>query len=312
MNNISLLGDILVDLISPEEQLDFKPVAGGSIFNTACTLAKLQAPVSFYSAIGNDLWGKYLLKTMDNVGINSSTVTILEKYKTSVAFALIDKNKNASYDFYKSSGKITVDPVNLEQNRLFHFGSFFALNKNSRPIIRTFLKKARKYSLLISYDPNFRPSHPLKLYKRDILDNFKKAHIIKASIEDLENIFGITKISDAFKVLFTFNPLLSIITLGSKGAVASVAKRPFIEVEVPITPVVDTVGAGDNFTAGMLYYLLANNICNSETLLDMNEKSVYTMLDFANSVACESLKVKGAQVDPEVLAELKQNLFQEE
>lgn len=312
MKKISLLGDILVDLISPEDQLDFKPVAGGSIFNTACTLAKLKSNVSFYSAVGNDLWGKYLVKTMDTVGINSSTVTTLDNYKTSIAFALIDHHKNASYDFYKSSNKISVKPDNLEKSSILHFGSFFALNKNSRPIISRFLKIARKNNIIISYDPNYRKSHPLKLYKKDILNNFKSAHIIKASIEDLENIFGITKISDAFKILFTFNPLLSIITLGKGGAVASCVKRPFIEVDVPDTQIIDTVGAGDNFSAGMLYYLLANDISSPDRLPDLTDESLFAMLDFANTVASESLKVKGAQVSEEALFNLRQQFFKEQ
>ena len=142
---ISLIGEVLVDLIS-DSDLIFTPKPGGSIFNTANTLSKLNVKTSFYSEIGDDFWGDYLLKKMDENGIDHNFIKVTTDFKTPLAFAVIDENSNASYDFYKSKFDYSIQDNDLYNTGIFHFGSFFSVLDENQKTIRQIIENSKKPS----------------------------------------------------------------------------------------------------------------------------------------------------------------------
>lgn len=304
MTNITLFGEVLIDLISTD-RTNFVASPGGSIFNTAITLQRMGINTKFYSKIGNDFWGNYLKEYLvdNNFDIDTSYTTLKEK--TPLAFAILDNQKNARYDFYKS---IKQEPIKIkefsqiEHTSFFHFGSFFSTLKENHNIIKRFFRHSRKNNFIISYDPNFRKKFS-KNSITNIFTNMKHSHIIKCSIEDIQNIFSKTlqqktSLQEAFKELEKFNPILSIITLGKKGSAAKIIGKPIVLVPAKHQDkIVSSIGAGDNFSAGYLFYLFRNNIDTIQEILDMNENTIRQMLHFSTKLATLSLTQSSAIID---------------
>jgi fructokinase len=305
---IALTGEILVDLVisndmSISNDIDIKPCPGGSVFNTANTLAKLGTSTEFFSRIGDDYWGKYLSDFMQNEGIGCSGIVKSSRNKTPLAFASVDQNGNASYDFYKSKFDEKMIIPEFGKTGIFHFGSFFSIIPENTGFIDRLFLQSKKYGFLTSYDPNYR--NGFEKNKSRIIRNMKRSDIIKASIDDINNIFGINDLDSAFEMLDRYCPVLSIITLGKEGAAAKLAGQSTVKISGKQVKVVDTIGAGDNFSAGYLHYLFANGIFDKATLQSCNCKFMSGMLDFASDIASESLKIKGANIVKEKLSEIK-------
>jgi fructokinase len=138
---------------------------------------------------------------------------------------------------------------------LFLFGSFYALNPGIRPRVKVFLEKAREAEAVVLYDPNFRSTH---LEKRSelldlIVENISYATLVRASDEDLGNIFGVKNADEAWEVVRPHCSFL-IYTANARGVFLRTEKlRLDLEVD-PVKPV-STIGAGDTFNAGVLYGL---------------------------------------------------------
>jgi fructokinase len=117
------------------------------------------------------------------------------------------------------------------------------------------LDKARDAGTTIVYDPNFRKTH---LSKRDellrvITENMEYARIIRASDEDLVNIFQVDNPDQAWEYIRPHCPIL--IYTANARAVHLRSERLSLEFEVERIEPVSTIGAGDTFNAGILYGL---------------------------------------------------------
>jgi fructokinase len=303
---IALLGEILVDMVVSND-LIIKPCPGGSLYNTASSLSKLDTKTSFYSHIGDDYWGQYLINTMNSLNINHDGIVKSKTNKTPLAFAVINDEGCANYDFYQSKFTEPIITGDFSEVGIFHYGSIFSMLPENKNIINNFIDEAKKINCIISYDPNYRIN--FSEYKNTVFDFMKRSAIIKASIEDLENLFGVKNINEAFDALNQFNPTLSIITLGKDGSALKSKDRKYIKIDGLNIEVVDTIGAGDNFSAGYLYYLYLNKIYTTKDLSLCNDDFFKKMLIFASSIAGEALKIKGANIPNQNLIKFKNNVI---
>lgn len=307
IKSVVLFGDVLVDLIKEKKSFNFFPICGGSIFNTAVTLARLGVNVNFSSYIGNDFWGNFILEKMKEYNINLQNIKKVDNYKTPLAFCIIDKNGNSNYDFYRMNSKIVIDEKNIVNSSIFYFGSIFSILEENRENIKRMTKIANKNNILIIYDPNIRKKHlNSDRVKKYIYENFKSADIIKCSLEDLYNIENINNIQDGFNFLSKFNPILSIITDGKNGSYAKLRNANIMSIPaINVNNIVDTIGAGDNFSAGLIYFLINKSILTKDNILKLVDKDLYNILYFANKCASFCLKNKGAFIDDFNIFKLK-------
>ena len=177
------------------------------------------------------------------------------------------------------------------------FGSYFALNPVLRPKVAEFLDYARGRGALIYYDVNFRSTHATDAIKLTptILENFETADIVRGSTEDFRNMFGLSDPARVYadKVKFYCPRLLC--TAGA-GAVSLHSER--VVKDYPVEPVetVSTVGAGDNFNAGIVYGLLKYDV-RRDDLPGLTEADwdaiVRCGLDFS-AEACRNLGNSGS------------------
>lgn len=254
MKQIYAVGETILDIIFKDGQ----PRAarpGGSSFNASITLGRLGAPITFISEMGNDRVGDMILDFLHENGVKSNYVNRYKEGQSAIALAFLNQQSDAEYQFYKDypHQRLAVEFPDFMADDLLMFGSFYALNPGIRPRVKELLEKARSAGATIIYDPNFRSSH---LAEKEqlmdvILENMEYATIVRASDEDLLNIFGVDSPLEAWEKIEGRCSAL-VYTANSHG-VNLITNKLSLKMEVEEIKAISTIGAGDTFNAGLLY-----------------------------------------------------------
>jgi fructokinase len=256
MQRVYAVGETILDIIFREGQPKVaRP--GGSSFNAAITLGRLGVPITMISEMGNDRVGDMIQEFLEQNGVDTGYMSRFEEGQSAIALAFLNERSDAEYQFYKDypHQRLGIEFPEFTPDDLLMFGSFYALNPGIRPRVRQLLDKARDAGTTIVYDPNFRNTH---LSKRDellrvITENMKYARIIRASDEDLVNIFRVDNPDQAWEYIRPHCPIL--ICTANARAVHLRSEWLSLEMEVERIEPVSTIGAGDTFNAGILYGL---------------------------------------------------------
>ena len=292
MPRIFAIGETVYDIIFKNAQ----PVtakAGGSMLNTAVSLGRLGLDVSFVSDLGKDIIGDTIVSFLAENGISTNCIERYDNRKTAIAIAFLDDSNDASYTFYRDFPEIRLSKLKLDfqEGDIVLFGSFFALTESIRPVLMQFLSQAHAKGCILIYDPNFRKPHlhELEKIKPYIIENIAISDIVRASDEDCNLIFGVDNASDAFKII-SDNGCGNMIYTASNKDVVMMSQHHTISVKVPVIEPVSTIGAGDNFNAGLIWTLINHTITKKEMenlSAIMMENSLANGISFAAEV-CKS------------------------
>ncbi|HCC29608.1 MAG TPA: fructokinase [Marinilabiliales bacterium] len=286
---IYTLGETVLDIIIKSmDKVQMRP--GGSMLNTAVSLGRLGLSVEHISVLSTDQAAALLIGFLKENGVGSQFMYQDASLKTNLALAFLDEKNHAHYSFYKNKSPKTPeiplpDPI---KNDFILFGSFFSLNAEIHPQVMNWLQQAKQNNALILYDPNFRKPHLPQLTSLMSLieQNLEMADIIKASDEDLENILGVQGVDKAWEKMQAYHPKGLIYTMGKDGAwLVTPEHRVFVGAK-NIKPV-STIGAGDTFSAGILFYmqLMLERQTKVEQFSDSHWK---TCLQLANEFAAQT------------------------
>ncbi len=259
MSHIFTVGETILDIIfKGKEPKTARP--GGSSFNASITLGRLGAPITFISEMGNDRVGDLIMDFMVENGVDADHLARYKEGQSAIALAFLNEKSDAEYQFYKDypHQRLAVDFPEFAADDLLMFGSFYALNPGIRPRVKLLLEKAEKAGASIIYDPNFRSTHAPE--RADLIDvikeNMKFASIVRASDEDLVNIFEVDNPDDAWEQIRSLTKVL-IYTANANGVHLRTNKLNF-RMEVEQIEPLSTIGAGDTFNAGLLYGIWRN------------------------------------------------------
>ncbi len=254
MGRIFGLGETVLDIIFK----DYQPVAtrgGGSAFNALVSLARAGQEVSLISEIGLDQVGDQIVHFLRENQVDTSWLHRFSPGQTPVALAFLDENNNASYQVYKDfpDDRFQISGPDFHPGDILLYGSYFAVNPVLRKQVVPLLQKARKQGAFLIYDPNFRKNHlgNIGIYRPLIEENFALAHLVRGSDEDFENIYPGMCISDVLQRIQTFDAF-SLITANSRGVYGLINGNSF-HVEARQLDPISTIGAGDNFNAGLAH-----------------------------------------------------------
>jgi fructokinase len=282
------IGETVYDIIfkdgSPQAA---KP--GGSVLNAMVSLGRTGLPVSFIGEYGTDDVGSLIDSFLKENGVDTSRVYRYADANTSLAMAFLDKNNDAHYTFYKEKPGKRLDivfPMTTGDDILL-FGSFFAVAPEVREKLLGFVRGAAKAGTLIIYDPNFRSAHlqELSRLKPFILENMKLASLVRGSDEDFRNIAGAENAEEAWEFVREHCSCL-VYTASSEGVYV---RTKSFSGKFPVKNInpVSTIGAGDNFNAGMAAAIYNKGITKGD-LTKMGEdqwkKVVGAGVDFATEV----------------------------
>jgi fructokinase len=296
-------GDALVDFL-PVKTLDGRdaavPVAGGSCLNIAVGMARLGAPAGFVGGISTDLFGRIIADHASASRVDLR-YAVRSDHQTTLAFVrtVAGEPQYAFYDEATASRNWTYRPGSIPFDKIeaIHVGSTTLANDQGAANALAMVKDAGG-SVTISFDPNCRPnlvSHKPRYVEQ--MDTFAAAaDIVRMSDVDFEFLYGGSDYAGKARSLIEAGAGLVVVTRGIKGAQAWHREAGAVEVQAPAIDVVDSIGAGDSFQAGLLFALRAIGRIGAKALMQMNSGELGRAVSFAS--ACAAFTCGRAGADP--------------
>ncbi len=244
---------------------------GGSVLNSAVSLGRLGLEPVFLSDFCNDMIGMEIRSFLEANGVRPVQVISDTGMQTSVALAFLDEHSNAKYEFYKQKPQnpdLSLFSADFRPDDILLFGSFYGIMPEIRAGVSHLVNQARGNGAIVVYDPNFRRPHlkDLPRVMPYIEENIRLAHVVKGSDEDFALVFGADTAHQAYDRVRDLNPdALMLYTKGKDGC-EYFHHGQHRSWSVPQIVPISTIGAGDNFNAGIVYGLIQNEIMAADIL----------------------------------------------
>lgn len=273
MRKVIGIGETILDIIFQNNKPS-AAVPGGSVFNGIISLGRLNVEVCFISEIGNDKVGNIIKEFMEENNVATNHINIFPDGKSAVSLAFLNDQNDAEYAFYKDypTQRLDIAFPKINENDIFVFGSYYALNPVLRERMMELLDYAKERKAIIYYDPNFRSTHKNEAMKLapTIIENLEYADIVRGSDEDFANMYNLTDVDKIYINKIKFYCPNFMCTAGEK-AISLRTNKVKKEYAIPTLNAVSTIGAGDNFNAGVIYGLLKYNVTRDQ-LNDLSEE----------------------------------------
>ncbi|WP_197696416.1 carbohydrate kinase family protein [Nocardia terpenica] len=300
---VAVAGEALVDLVPLEGVGRFQAVPGGSPANVAVGLARLGVPERMLARIGSDPFGRRIREYLRDNGVGLEHVVDATE-STSLAIVDLDGEGVAHYDF-RIDGTADWQWTDAELAHALdgdvvalHTGSLALMIAPGGDALLRLAERARD-SVTISFDPNARPqlmNHEATVER--VRAMLRVADVVKVSAEDLAWLHPGWSPEDALADWITRGPALVVVTLGGDGSLAATAADP-TPIHRPGRQIrlVDTVGAGDAFTSGLLSGLHRRDLLGADrrpALRELPKPDLTAVLDEATLTAALTCTRRGA------------------
>lgn len=255
---IVVVGESLVDIVDDPDGP--RETVGGSPFNVAVALARLDVPTLLITQVGGDPRGDQVVATVEQSGAELIAVPS-PNGRTASATVRLDGGE-AAYDFDISWA---LPHQELPPCDALHVGSLGTVLEPGRTSVLDLVEQAWALDVFVSYDPNVRPplvGDPVQAWG-DVESLAGRAHLVKLSAQDVEILHPGADPGDIARSLLEGERTeLVLLTRGHEGA-SAYAGDVVVEIPAPDVDVVDTVGAGDAFMAATLAVLAEDSAFGS-------------------------------------------------
>lgn len=306
---IAVLGEALIDLVG--DGTTFHATPGGSPANVAVGLARLGMPVAMVARLSADRFGGRLRQHLTSNDVDLRFVAEAQE-PTTLAIASLDAGKPVDYEFYLAGtadwqwqAHELPEPLPGEVVAL-HVGSLALVVAPGAAVLEAFVEREKQRgALTISFDPNIRPQvMPERESARQWAERLVAlAHVVKVSEEDLAWLYPGADPGELAQRWRSLGPALVVVTRGEHGAVARAERCGPVEMRSPAVRVVDTVGAGDAFSAVLLHGLHVHGCLgdpSSSRINQLSEQDLAWLLERACTAASLTCAKPGA--DPPTLS----------
>ncbi|WP_136602344.1 carbohydrate kinase family protein [Salinigranum halophilum] len=300
---VLVAGETLIDFI-PEQTgplaavESFSRRAGGAPANVAVGLAHLDSAPLFWTRVGDDAFGDHLRETLADAGLADTYVETDPVAKTGLAFVSLGEEAEREFSFHRHESADTrlqpgtVDDETLAEVEWVHVGGVTLADEPARTATLDLVERAQAADATVSFDPNARPelwAGDESSFVETVDDLLPQVDVLKVTPDDLvEADIAYDGPEATAEALLDRGPHTVFLTLGDAGSfAAATAEAPWTEAAVAtfhdgytVDPV-DTTGAGDAFTAGVVAALVEG--------ADLDEA-----LGFANAVAAVTTTAPGA------------------
>ncbi|MEW6359470.1 MAG: PfkB family carbohydrate kinase [Planctomycetota bacterium] len=306
MPDVITLGELIIDFVSTKEDVSLKDAPGftkapgGAPANVAVGVVRLGRSAGFIGKVGDDPFGHFLADVVRKEGVDISNMSYSKEARTALALIAVLSDGSKDIFFYRNPGAdMTLSPDDFDDDyiksaKAFHFGSISLIDKLPRKATLHALAMAKRNGLLISYDPNYRPSlWPSEDEARARMPSvLERCDVVKISEEEWEVVTGTRDFEAGCDKVLAAGPQLVVISMGERGCYYKTAKGSG-RVEPFKVKVAETIGAGDGFTAAVLVQLL-DEIEAGQTIETIPDDRMKSILRFANAVGALTCTKIGA------------------
>lgn len=299
--DVVALGELLIDFAPVSRSETGYPVLaaqpGGAPGNFLAALNKFGLRTAMIGKVGDDMFGRLLLGTLQAAGIDTSGVLADPSVFTTMAFVSLDESGNRDFSFARKPGADTclrpeeVNETLLRSTKVFHFGTLSLTDEPAAAATRKAIEDAKASGALISLDPNLRK--PLWKSEEDAKSaiewSLRQADIVKISDEEIDFLWGLSPEEGAQKLIREYGVSLVYATLGPKGCHAVTASQAVTVSSPSGIHVVDTTGAGDIFGGSAMSQFLRTG----KAPKDLTEEELRRIVCFACTAASLSTQKHG-------------------
>lgn len=299
--DVVALGELLIDFAPVSRSETGYPVLaaqpGGAPGNFLAALNKFGLRTAMIGKVGDDMFGRLLLGTLQAAGIDTSGVLADPSVFTTMAFVSLDESGNRDFSFARKPGADTclrpedVNETLLRNTKVFHFGTLSLTDEPAAAATRKAIEAAKAAGALISLDPNLRK--PLWKSEEDAKSaiewSLRQADIVKISDEEIDFLWGLSPEEGAQKLIREYGVSLVYATLGPKGCHAVTASQAVTVSSPSGIHVVDTTGAGDIFGGSAMSQFLRTG----KAPKDLNKEELRRIVCFACTAASLSTQKHG-------------------
>jgi len=297
-------GEALIDFVPLEQNIrGYRPCPGGSIYNIAVGLARLQTPAGYFGKVSTDFFGDLLMQYLAENGAATEYV-IRADGLTTLAFVSLPGQAQGEPKFLiyandtvdRSLTTAELPPQLPEAIKALHFGSISLVLEPGATSLETLLRR-ESGRRVISFDPNVRPGliAAKEAYRQRCEGWVRLVDIVRLSLADLDWLYPGAEPEAIIQRWLSLGPSLCILTLGAGGSKAYTASGVAAAAAPPTVKVVDTVGAGDSFLAAVLAYLAQGGILYDRGQLKaLSETTLTACLSYACCAAAINCSRPGA------------------
>lgn len=296
--DVVTIGESMV-LLQPmsEGPLAYSPLftrtIAGAESNVAIGLSRLGRKVRWIGRVGTDPFGDMILATLAGEGVDVSMAERDPAYPTAIYFKEFKGYGDPNVYYYrKGSAASRLSPDHIkpewfaEARHLHVTGITPALGPHTADAVKQAMTEARNQGMTVSFDPNLRR----KLWSEDearrtLLELIPLCDLFLPGLEEAEFLLGERTEEQYGQAFREMGPKTVVLKLGERGAVGFAEGRTVRAEPVKVPRIVDTVGAGDAFAAGMLSVYVERNEADGDWL----ERAIRT----ANTMGALAVQYRG-------------------
>ena len=307
MLDVVSFGELLIDFTMAGADQDGYPTMeahpGGAVANFLAAVAKFGGKGALMGKVGDDAFGKLLIKTLEKAGIETKGMVVDDSVFTTLAFVTLDDTGDRAFSFARKPGADTcmtfeeLDLSLIDEASVYHIGTLSLTDEPAKTATQKSIAYAKAQGKLITFDPNLRKPlwKSLEDAKEQMLWGLRQADVVKISDEEVEFLFGLGVQEGAAHILREFDVKLVFVTCGPDGCYFMNRKAEGRVPSLRGISVVDTTGAGDIFGGSAVWQLLQTG----KQPQDLEEAELRGIVRFAcTSAALSTTKPGGISSVP--------------
>lgn len=291
------IGEMLIDFIPGSEPGSYIRNAGGAPANVAISAARNGLETGMYCKVGDDDFGRFLLKTLQDNHVTPLSAELCRDAVTTMAFVTLNEHNERSFTFARKPGadmmldKADIKEEDLQSCRLVQAGSFSLASGKAVEATEYAMIRAHELGKLVSFDINYRNTvwnDDKDACAKRVISLLQYVDFLKLSDEEVDMVGGHDNV---LNIMREYDIAAVVLTLGGDGAELFYDGQSYVIPGFKAEYVADTTGAGDAFWGGFLSCVLNSGVSK---VSDLNAELLQRAVRYGNVSGSLAVQEKGA------------------